>query len=111
LGFFEGFWFGFPAYLGYRTIPQEAFVTGGSVQFLHYAGLPFPVQPGRMFIYGSTNGQNWSLLGEVVVSSFPQYFSLPINNGDPVHFLEFVAEHDAIIDDLQITIEYVLPNP
>jgi hypothetical protein len=45
-------------------------------------------------------------LGEVVPGSAPELFSLVIQRGDPVHFLELRSAGYTLIDDLQITIEY-----
>jgi hypothetical protein len=105
LGFYEGWEVDAYAYLGYRPIPQGALVSGGSVKF-YSVGTGNVWAGDRISVCGSSDGTAWSVLGEVTPGSAPELFSLVIQPGDPVHFLELRSVGYTLIDDLQISIEY-----
>jgi hypothetical protein len=104
LEFYGGF-FDIYAYLAYQTIPAQALATAGSVA-LNAGMTMFPSSNHTIYVYGSANLSGWLLLGSF--DSSEGDVLLLINEGDPVHFIQFLGD-GVSVDDLNITIDYVIP--
>jgi hypothetical protein len=103
LGFFRGFDPGTDAYLAYAVVPPGGIITKGAVSFLLQAG-------GSIDLFGSSNGTNWSLLGEMSVAPGMGWRSnsLPVSAGAPSQYLELRG--NGVIDQLRISATYFVTN-
>ncbi len=111
LGFYQGYEPYGQASLRYHVLEQPMIAIGGSVSFLLMPNAEvYPTMGEYISVYGSANGTTWSLLGSGQSSGpLPQLVSAPILPDSPIQYLDLRGR--GLIDDLQIDVSYVVPEP